>query len=178
VNTNISKPPKMSYSNGSITHNATSEVLGSMFGALGGAISYAISKHPEEALQASTEKNGVYVDKIVFQELNTVLRASGKLLVSDAQEASDAIINVTITAYGYTQTDELGAKVAPSIAIKCEMMDNSGKVVWSANGNFPTAENIMAATISIEDAQKTPKVLEDAWQSASKNLAQSIVNGL
>jgi len=170
INSNVQKAPVMYY--------LGPETSGALwFGAIGGAVSAASSVEPAKVLQEFAEKNGIFIEKIAFQEIDAALRQSGKLKVSDSGEATEAIINVTVIQYGFSVPNLFTSNLVPAVSIECEMVDATGKVIWRARDFVTTLRN-PAAPMSLATMRDNPKRIEDAWRIAAKRIAGNIAKTL
>lgn len=170
INSNVQKVPAMYY-----LGPGTGILFA--FGAIGAGVAAAVSVEPGKALQEFAEKNGIFIEKIAFQEIDTALRQSGKLKVSDSGEASAATMNVLVVQYGFSIPHGFSSNLVPVVAIRCEMVDAAGKVIWSANDTVLTLKN-PAAPMSLEAMRDNPKSIEDAWRSAARRIAGNIARAL
>lgn len=170
INSNVEKVPVMYY-----LGPGTSILFG--FGAVGGAAAYASSVEPAKVLQDFAEKNGIFIEKIVFQEIDAALRESGKLKVSDSGEAHDAIMNVMIYNYGFTVPHGFSSNLVPVLAIRCDMVDATGKVIWSAR-DFVLSPGNPVAPMSPQVMRDDPKRIENAWRIAAKRITRNIARTL
>ena len=170
INSNVQKAPSMYY-----LGPGTSIFFAA--GAVGGAAAYASSVEPAKVLQDFAEKNGIFIEKIAFQEIDAALRQSGKLKVSDTGEANEAIINVMVYIYGFSVPHGFSSNLVPALAIRCEMVDATGKVIWSARDNVLPLGN-PAAPMSLATMRENPSRIEDAWRIAAKRIAGNIVKNL
>lgn len=166
INSNVEKVPTMYY-----LGPGTSLFFAA--GAVGGAAVYASSVEPARVLQDFAEKNGIFIEKIVFQEMDAALRQSGKLKVADSGEAHDAIMNVMIYNYGFTVPHGFSSNLVPALAIRCEMVDATGKVIWSARDFVLTPGNPVAP-MSPQVMRDDPKRIENAWRIAAKRVTGNI----
>ena len=170
INTNVQKVPFMYY--------LGPETSGALwFGAIGGAVSAASSVEPAKVLQEFAEKNGIFIEKIAFQEIDAALRQSGKLKVSDSGEATEAIINVTVIQYGFSVPNLFTSNLVPVVTIECEMVDATGKSIWRARDSVLTLRN-PAGAMSLQTMRDDPKRIENAWRVASKRIAGNIAKTL
>ena len=170
INSNVQKAPNMSYL-------GPESAVFMAFGAVGGAAAYGASLEPAKVLQDFAEKNGIFIEKIAFQEIDAAIRESGKLKVSDSGEETAATINVLVYIYGFTIPHGFSSNLVPSLAIICQMVDATGKVIWSARDNVQILGN-PAAPMSLEAMREDPKRIEDAWRKASRQIARNIAKTL
>ncbi|HEX9597504.1 MAG TPA: hypothetical protein VF982_11540 [Anaerolineales bacterium] len=170
INSNVQKAPNMYYL-GPGTAALTA------FGAVGGAIAYGASVEPAKVLQDFIEKNGISIEKIVFQEIDAAIRQSGKLKVSDSGDETTPTINVLVGIYGFSVPHGFSSNLLPSLAIRCQMVDAAGKVIWSAQDHVLPVRN-PAAPMSLEAMRKDPKRIEDAWRKAARRIAGNIAKTL
>ncbi len=170
MNSNVQKVPAMYY-----LGPGTGILFA--FGAIGGAVAAASSLEPGKALQEFAEKNGIFIEKIAFQEIDSALRRSGKLKVSDSGEAAAATLNVLVYQYGFSIPHGFSSNLVPVVAIRCEMLDAAGKVIWSASDTVLPLKN-PAAPMTLEAMRDNPKRIEDAWRSAARRIAGNIARAL
>ncbi len=151
--------------------------IGLMFGAIGGAVTGASMEDSQKAFDAYLVKNNISVENIVREEVEKVLRESGKLALGPAAPGV-AELRVAVPQYGFGVTRLLGSKVVPVLWIKCDLVDPSGKLVWSANDRMlPSVASPMDA-ITWESMRDNPKVIEQEWRKAARFLALKIVGEL
>lgn len=170
INSNVQKAPVMYY---------LGPDAGPLFafGAVGGAVIAATSAEPARVLQEFAEKNGIFIEKIAFQEIDDAMRRSGKLKVAASGEAAEATMNVIVYQYGFSIPNGFSSNLLPVVAIRCEMVDLAGKVIWSANDNVLTIRN-PAPPMTLQAMRDDPKRIEDAWRRAAKHIAGRIAFGL
>jgi len=170
INSDVQKVPSMYY-----LGPGTGALMA--FGAIGGAAAYGASVEPAKVLQDFAEKNGIFIEKIAFQEIDAAIRQSGKLNVSDSGEATAATINVLVYIYGFTIPNGFSSNLLPILAISCHMVDVTGKVIWSARDSVQILGN-PAESMSLEAMREDPKRIEDAWRKASRQIAINIAKTL
>jgi hypothetical protein len=152
--------------------------IGLMFGAVGGLAASGAIEDSQKAFAAFLEKNAISVDTIVREEIEAALRASGKLAIVGSAETAPAAIKIALPQYGFGVTHLLGSKVVPVMWIKCDLVDGSGKLLWSANERMlPSIASPMEST-TWEDMRDNPKQIEEQWRKASRYLAKKIVDDL
>ena len=168
VNSDVKKAPVMYY---------LGPGAGPLFalGAVGGAIAAASSVEPGKALHDFAEKNGVFIEKIALQEIESALRASGKLKLSDS--GAEAVINVLVFQFGFSIPHLLSSNLVPVVGIRCEIVNAAGEIIWSATDRVSTLSNLVQP-MSLEEMRDNPKRIEDAWRKASQQIAANIVKDL
>ena len=147
------------------------------FGAIGGAVIAASSLEPAKALQDFAEKNGIFIERIAFQEIDAAIRRSGKLKVSDSGEANEATMRMVVYMYGFSIPNGFSSNLVPVLHVKCEMVDAAGKVVWIADEGVSLLSS-PAALMTPEAMRDDPKRIEEAWRSAAKRVAETIARDL
>jgi hypothetical protein len=89
-----------------------------------------------------------------------------------------AELRVAVPQYGFGVTHLLASKVVPVLWIKADMVDSSGKLLWSANDRMlPSIASPMEPT-TWEELRDNPKEIETQWRKASRHLAKKIVDEL
>jgi hypothetical protein len=170
INSNVQKAPTMYYMG-----PGTGIVMAG--GAVGGAVLAATSVEPAKAFQDFAEKNGIFIEKIAFEEIDAALRQSGKIKVSDSAEATEATINVLVYFYGYSIPNGFSSNLVPVLGIRCEMVDATGKVVWRASDDVQVLKN-PANAMKLEAMQANPRYIEDGWRRAAKRIGGNIARTL
>jgi hypothetical protein len=172
INTTVEKAPQ-SYLLAPSGANA-----GLMFGAIGGLAASGSIEDSRKSFEAYLEKNSISIEKVVREEIEAALRASVKLAIVNPGDASAASIKIAVPQYGFGVTHLLGSKVVPVLWIKCDMVDASGKLLWSANERMlPSIASPMEST-TWEELRDNPKGLEEQWRKASRYLAKKLVDDL
>ena len=152
--------------------------IGLMFGAIGGAATAGAAEDSQKAFTAFLEKNSLSIEKIVREETTNVLRESGKLAIAGPNDNSVPTINISVPQYGFGVTHLLSSNVVPVLQIKCEMLDSTGKVLWSESERMlPTIGSPMEA-VAWDQIGNNPKRIEEEWRKASRYLAKKIVDQL
>jgi hypothetical protein len=149
--------------------------IGLMFGAVGGLAASGPIASSQNAFSAYLVKNSISVEAIVRQEVEQALRESGKIAVVAPGNPSTPSVNITVQQYGFGVPHLLSSNVVPVLMIKCDMVDGSGKVLWSAGDRMlPSVASPIEST-SWEAMRDNPKVIEEQWRKASRLLAKKIV---
>lgn len=164
INSTVQKAPNMYY-----LGPGTSIFFA--FGAIGGAVAAATSIAPAKALQEFAEKNGIFIEKIAFEEVDAAFRQSGKLRVSNSGEPADAVVNVIVYHYGFGVPHGFSSRLGPVIGIRCELVDAAGRVLGSA---FDFVVKSPVAPMTLEEMRDDPKRIASAWRAAAKLVAGNI----
>ena len=123
------------------------------------------------------EKNGILIEKIVLQEISIAIRQSGKVKLSDSADTNIPLLNVYLIQYGFSIPHGFNWDFVPLLSIVCEIIDARGKILWrDKNGVSPLRNPV--DPIPREKLLSSPKVIEDAWRTAAKQIAKNIVEGL
>ena len=130
-----------------------------------------------KALQEFAEKNGIFIEKIAFQEIDAAILESGILKVSDSEEATGAIITIAVHVYGFSIPHGFSSDLVPIVAIGCRMVDSTGKVIWVTSDSVLPLRNPVEP-MSLEAMREDPKRIEDAWRKASRQIARNIAKTL
>lgn len=170
INSTVQTPPEMYY----LAPGASAAML---FGGVGGLIAGAASESPGKSLKAFAEKNNIFIDKIVYEELYESIKKSGKLLVTDSPTQKSAILNISIVQYGFSVPTAFSSKIVPVIYIKCTLVDSSGRVIWSSSDRVLPLGN-PADAVAPNEIRSNPKLIESSWRIASKAIASKIVKTL
>lgn len=184
INSNVQKVPRMYYSGPETAGDRWFGVIGgaaagaaTVAGVAAGAAAVPARVESAKVLQDFAEKNGIFIEQIAFQEIDAALRQSGKLKVSDSREPTGAIINITVYQYGFSIPHGLSSNLVPLVAIRCEMVDATGNVIWSASDRVLPLRNPVAP-MSLEAMRDDPKRIEDAWRKAAKRISGNIARAL
>jgi hypothetical protein len=146
-------------------------------GPVGAGVAAASSLGSGKEIQAFAEKNGIFIEKLALQEIDVALRRAGKLKVSDPGEAAGTVMNVFVYQYGFSIPNGFSSKLVPVLAIKCEMVDATGKIIWSASESSSLLRS-PATPMTLEAMREDPKRIEAAWRTALKVAAENIARAL
>lgn len=163
----VAKPPAIYYL-------GPGGAAGLMFGAIGGALSASSIEESRKSFQAYAERNGISIEKIVYEEVAAAAKASGKLPLVDAPRAGASTLIVSVYQYGFSIPNGFSSKLVPILALRCELKDAAGKLVWSADDRLLTLGNPVEPA-EPEAIRNDPKAMEASWRAAAKHLAASIV---
>ncbi|HKA39881.1 MAG TPA: hypothetical protein VKD25_08930 [Burkholderiales bacterium] len=152
--------------------------VGLMFGAIGGAAASGSIEDSRQVFAAFLEKNSISIEKIVREEVEQALRESGKLAIVSPGDSSTPTINIAVPQYGFGVTHLLSSNVVPVLQIKCDMVDNSGKLLWSANDRMLSSIASPMQPTTWEQLRDNPKQIEEEWRKASRYLARKIIGDL
>lgn len=148
---------------------------GMMFGAVGGLASSGAVANSQTAFVDYLNKNNISIEKIVEEEFEKSLRASGKLTIASAGDNSVPTIKLSVPQYGFGVTHLLSSNVVPVLQIKGEMFDGAGKAIWSASDRMlPSIASPMNATAWTQIAND-PKQIEEQLRKAAKYLTDKLV---
>jgi PBP1b-binding outer membrane lipoprotein LpoB len=92
--------------------------VGLMFGAVGGLASAGAISDSQTAFVEYLKKNNIFVEKLVQEEFESALRASGKLALVASSESTVPTIKLSVPQYGFGVTHLLGSNVVPVLQIK------------------------------------------------------------
>jgi hypothetical protein len=129
-------------------------------------------------LQDYAQQNGVFVEKIVVEELERALRESGKVKLAESADAAVPMVNTFMLMYGFSVRHGFNwVDVVPILSLVCEMVGTTGKVLWRAEAKTTPLGNPVEA-IPAEQLRKNPKDIEDAWRRAARHIAEHMVKTL
>lgn len=152
--------------------------IGLMFGAIGGAAASSTIESQQTAFGNFLQTNSVSIDAIVRDEFEKALRASGKMEISAADNATVPRLTISVPQYGFGVTHLLGSSVVPVMQIKGELTDSSGKVLWTESERMlPSIASPMDST-TWKQLHDNPKEIEQEWRKAASYLAKKIINTL
>jgi len=147
---------------------------GFMFGAVGALVSAPILGNIQAEFQQHVINSGISIEKIVLEEISAAIRQSGKFPLSEKKEAGSAVIKVSVVKYGFSIPTGFSSKLVPILAVRCEMTDASGKMIWSAQEHTRPLGNPVEP-VAPEVLRDDPKVIEIAWRAAAKFIAAKMV---
>lgn len=152
--------------------------VGLMFGAVGAVASSGAIEDDGKVFADFIAKNDISIERIVKEEIARALRESGKVAVVSRAEASTPMIEVVVQQYGFGVPNLLSSNVVPVLMVKCDMVDSTGKVLWSAGDRMgPSIVNPIEPT-TWKAMHDNPKLIEEQWRKASRVIAQNIVGEL
>jgi len=167
INPNVSKPQEMSYLGPGGT-------AGLMFGIIGAVIAAPALEASRKSFHDYVIKNGISIERIVLEEVEAAMRRSGKFPLAAAPEAGGAVMHVSILQYGFSVPHGFSGKLVPTLFIRCELKDATGKVLWNASERvLPLGNPVEAA--EPEAIRNDPKAMEASWRGAARHIAAEIV---
>jgi hypothetical protein len=165
VSPNVSKPVAMFY--------LGPGNVGMLFGALGGALAAPGIASERVAFQAFIEQNGISIEAIAREEVEAVIRGSGKLAVADDVAPGGATIVVSILQYGFGVPNTLSSRVVPIVHLKIELV-SGGKVLWSASERLLTLGNPVEP-VTPQALREDPKLIDRQWRLAVRHIATNLI---
>ena len=152
--------------------------IGMMFGAVGGLATAGAQQTHGDAFREFLAKNSISIEKIAREEMERVLRESGKVSIVAPGSPTAPTIKINVQQYGFGVVHLVSSKVVPVLMIKCDMVDSSGRTIWSASDRMlPSVASPMEST-TWEELRDNPKRIEEEWRKASRFLAKAIVQQL
>lgn len=149
-----------------------------MFGAIGGGIAGAANIGPAQALQDFAAKNGITIEKIAREEIEAALKASGKVVFVPAGAKISAAIGIEVEQFGFSVPSLISSKVVPVLALRCQMVDQAGRVIWSAGDRVLPSVLTAVDSVSFEEMKNDPGKIEAAWRQAARIVAENIAKSL
>jgi len=152
--------------------------VGLMFGAVGGLASSGAIVDDQTAFTNYLSKNSISIEKIVREELANAIQRSGKLTVADTADSTTPTLKIAVPQYGFGVTHLLSSNVVPVLKVDCNLIDSSGKVIWSASDRMlPSIASPMDA-VAWKQLAGDPQQIESQLRKASKYLADKLVKEL
>lgn len=148
-----------------------------IFGVVGGLASVAANSSPGEILSKYAEDNGIFIEKIVAEELANALQEKHKIPLLSAPDKNSGVIDIQVYHYGFSIAHGLSSKLYPALGIKVSMRDKSGKELWSARDSIMPISSDVAA-LELEQIRSNPQLMESAWRQTAKVIATNIVDGM
>jgi hypothetical protein len=167
ISPDVKKPPAPYY----VGPGGAAGMLG---GAIGAAATQGVRDEQLKNFQGWIQSNGVVIEKIVLEEIDKAVRASGKLTVSGTPGPAAATMRISIEQYGFSVSNALSSTVVPILYIRCEMVEPGGRTIWSAGDRTLTLGNPGEAVTPVQ-LRNNPKAMESSWRSAAKAIAANIV---
>ena len=140
------------------------------FGAIGGALGASGIEKERANFQQQTGSGGTGIDRIVLEEVRDQFQKSGKFKLIDKDEPGAAILDVTVTTYGFSIPHGFSSKLVPILGIRCEMKDSTGRIIWSDTENARPLGNPVDS-IDADVIKTSVTAREQAWRAAAKALA-------
>lgn len=141
----------------------------------GGAASSVMNAGSEAAFVAYLAQNSISIEKIVREEFELAVRNSGKLALASSAGGTAPVIKIKVPQYGFGTTHLLSSNVVPVLQIQCDMVDASGRLVWSASERMlPSVVNPIES-MTWSQIVGNPKQIEEQLRKASKYLVEKIM---
>jgi len=130
-----------------------------------------------QLLLQNAERQGVLIEKITLEELASAIRSAGRIPIAEAASTGTAVLVLSIQQFGFSVPHSFSSDVVPLLSIKCELKDETGRVIWSASDRLLPLGNPVKP-ISIKDMYPNPKAMEDAWREAARAVARYVAQRL
>lgn len=170
INSTVFKSQKMSYM-------GPGSAAGYAFGAIGAAISAGSQGTSGEALQKFAEQNNVSIEKIVLDEATNAFRNSGKVTLQQVKTAGSTTLDIVIVDYGFLIPNGFSTKLVPALNIRFNLVDASGRTIWSKT-DFVTPLGNPASARSLDEFRSNPKLIEESWRLAARQISANVVKKL
>ena len=122
-------------------------------------------------------EKGVSIERIVREEVLSALRANGKFVVDDAATSGSSTLAIKVQMYGFSIPHGLSAELVSMLSLSCTIVDNSGRVIWSAKDYVLPLGNPVPP-IPAGDLLSDPTRIEAAWRGAARKLATGLAANL
>ena len=142
---------------------------------IGGLVGAAIDISRGDDIELLARGNGIRIDRIVKEEAEKAFRQSGKLELTDAAGADVATLKISVTMYGFSVPTGFTSELVPLVAIKCTLLDASGKTIWKADQTTRPLGNPVPGRTS-DEFKADPKLIEAAWRAAAQSVLADIVS--
>lgn len=114
-----------------------------------------------EALGSEMATNAIHVPTMVRDRAAALLREAKALEITT--NAADATLVMAIQQYGFSSSGFKNSRYIPFIVVKAELLDRSGKRLWSGQGQAnPIRDDDVGAPVATYSAN--PQLLRDHWQ--------------
>ena len=152
--------------------------IGLMFGAIGGLAMSGAYESDQQLFARYLDKNGISIESISREELEAAIRASNKFQIARPEDKATPEITVTVQLYGFSVPHLVSSNVVPVVMLKCDMKDDTGKVIWSAGDRLlPSIASPIEST-SWETILQTPSLATQRFREAVKIIATKIAGEL
>ena len=167
VNPKVTTPKEMYYMGSG---------FGFLFGGIGGAVQAAANQSPGERMALFARQHGIYIERIVQDEVIQQLKAKTAFRVTNSKQA-DATINLKIKTYGLSVPTTFSTGVKPMIDIEANMVDRQNQMIW-ANSDSVLPLSPGMPEYSTKAIGKNPQLLKKMWEAAAGKSVSNIVESL
>lgn len=147
-----------------------------LFGGIGGAVQAAANQSPGERMALFARQHGIYIERIVQDEVIQQLKAKTAFRVTNSKQA-DATINLKIKTYGLSVPTTFSTGVKPMIDIEANMVDRQNQMIW-ANSDSVLPLSPGMPEYSTKAIGKNPQLLKKMWEAAAGKSVSNIVESL
>lgn len=152
--------------------------VGLMFGAVGGLASSGAIQDAHTAFTVYLQKNNISIERIVQEEFESALKASGKLEVIASANPSIPTIKMAVPQYGFGVVHLLSSNVVPVLQLSSEMVDGTGKVIWRASDRMLPSIASPMDSVAWADIANSPTEIEKRLRAAAAFLSKKLVSEL
>ncbi|WFP49925.1 hypothetical protein PL263_17710 [Methylomonas sp. EFPC3] len=171
VNQSINKTPYMFYLGPKMAVSA------GFLGVIGVLAANNPNKSEADLLLGFAENNGIYIDKIVYEEVSKAARQVGKFEVIETASHDDATLNIGIYQYGFSVPHGFSSELVPILAIECNLVDSSGQVLWLDREQVLSLGN-PSNSFSLKEIEDNPKLIDEMWRVSAKTISEKLFNDM
>jgi hypothetical protein len=132
---------------------------------------------PGTALYAHILNSHIDVSAIALEETKDELRSWGKWQVLDAPPPpapNVGTLKITVARYGFSIPNGFSSRLVPIVTLKYDLIDSTGKVVWSENDYTHPLGNPVEGLMP-EEMRDNPKSIETALRGASRYISKKLL---
>ncbi|PPD31136.1 MAG: hypothetical protein CTY19_14550 [Methylomonas sp.] len=171
VNQSVNRTPNMFYLGPKMAGSA------GFLGVLGVLIANNPNKSESDLLLGFAENNGIFVDKIVYEEVSKAAQKVGKFEVIQGDDHDIATLNIGIYLYGFSVPHGFSSELVPMLGIECNLVDPSGQVLWLDRQQVLSLGN-PSNSFSLKDIEDNPKLIDAMWRISAKTISEKLFNDM
>jgi hypothetical protein len=145
-------------------------------GATTGAAGNALSKPRKVQIVESMKNNKIEIDRLLDENFKRELQQSGKLTIENSAESADAVIELSVTSFGFMLATGFSKRLYPVISVNAKMKDNTGTVLWRESTRVMPFNKSNSIGYGPEEYIDDPKKIEDALNRITAICSQNMVS--
>lgn len=137
-----------------------------------------LAKTPKEAMKNTIATNHIDQGDIFRQSFATSLASGSSFVVTDDQGPADAEVHLSVTMYGFGQTQGFSSVLYPTLSVAADMSTPDGRVVWKDKDFITPLSKQNSQGHTFEEYMGNPELVRATLQNVYSVLSNNLVDDL
>jgi hypothetical protein len=156
--------------------SALAVALAAGFAVAAAEIGLSKSKPGKVQIIESLKNNKIEIDRLLDENFKKELQQSGKLRIENSAESADAVIELSVTSFGFMLATGFSNKLYPVISANAEMKGKTGTVLWRESARVTPFNKSNSIGYGPQEYIDDPKKIEDALNRITAICSQEMVS--